>query len=622
MRVSLSRSASFGAKEATFFIINALFLANCGSPQLGSPESFQTQTPDAGKLNGLRNRAVEFIGVNNQKFLGDPMSSFSVTFPENQQSGHKQEVMSGTIFEIKSNLPKNLPLTLALYVPETGDPIPIVLNHVSSDSLRQGAVNDADGTPLNLYGIGALPMDEASFQQVLDGGLTLTPGSFDRYLKKDKNGYTVPLYTLWFKDLNLENVNQFIKEFTNETNPKKQKELLLSHLFGVTFNNTASERALTLLMDGKETRETEQLLEFLVNTFFGPNMVAHAAPAQIPTETLFPTPRPSKEIAPQNTTIKTKFFENSQSGQKMEVRWSVDEQGNPAYWWDERSQDWQSFEPISPSLTMPDLSKAEVFFDNKTGRWKDPYSHLNKSHIPSLVYILSGYQADMNKKEFTVPETVIGVIGHTDFEQWYLEGFDYLGIKVLDVGENFTARNGRRSTAKEYPFQPFKVVDPATGELITPWWTIEINGEIHKILPYVLVFEDPDGAKSYEMLYFIFDRTYDENPYFIEPVSGFDRLTQDFKDGPLVCLPLFQYYPGERSKKVEEWLSYPPEDRVGFYRLLELYFDSYEKWQNMPWAEKAREALKNLIRGELEKPEKRATISHYLYPCALTGVPP
>ena len=297
MKIS-NRGVSVGTREALFLTsLNFLLvLGSCGSPQNSTPEAFQTKTPEASQLDLLRQRAIDFIAHNNEKSLGDQMASFSVNFPKNENTGQGQQTMSGTIFEIKSNLPDDLPLTLAVYIPDdvSENPVPVILNHVSSESLARGEI-DVDGVPTTMYGVGALPMDEASFQQIIDGGLILTPGSFDRYLKKDKDGNIIPLYTLWFKDLNPENVNQFILQFSQEKDPKKQQQLLLNHVHGVTFNDVDSDRSLTIEFD---VNKPNQLLEFIVSTFFAPNMVAHAAPAETPLPPSTPIPELPVPVIP------------------------------------------------------------------------------------------------------------------------------------------------------------------------------------------------------------------------------------------------------------------------------------------------------------------------------------
>lgn len=325
MKIS-NRSVSVGTREALFltFVNSILILGSCGEPQSSTPEAFQTKTPEANQLDLLRKRAIDFIGPNNEKSLGDQMASFSVNFPTNEQTGQGQQTMSGTIFEIKSSLPENLPLTLAIYIPDdvSKNPVPVVLNHVLSESLSKGEI-DVDGVPTTMYGVGALPMDEASFQQIIDGGLTLTPGSFDRYLKKDKDGNIIPLYTLWFKDLNPENVNQFILQFSKEKDPKKQQQLLLNHVHGVTFNDVDTDRSLTIEFD---VNKPNQLLEFIVNTFFAPNMVAHAAPIEtpIPPSTPIPETIPLPSLPPEALTWVANHPEFSLSGNLDESGFHVD----------------------------------------------------------------------------------------------------------------------------------------------------------------------------------------------------------------------------------------------------------------------------------------------------------
>lgn len=278
--VSTSKEVVFAVTTGTLILTT---LTSCDTPKNTSAEAFKTMTPDMSQLTDQRQRAIEFIGGGaNEKYVGPEMSSFQVTFPAEADGSKPESVISGTIFEIKSNLPENLPLSLALYVPDAGDkaPVPVVINHLSADpnSLAESSVPDENGVPVTRYGVAAIPLDEQYFNQIIDGGLTLTPGSFDRYLKKNADGEVVPLYSVWFKDINPDNVAAFVEELSQEQNISKVQAKIMEHIYGVTFNDSEFGRSMTMRLENNDNRN--DVLEFLVNTFFAPNMVAHAAPAE------------------------------------------------------------------------------------------------------------------------------------------------------------------------------------------------------------------------------------------------------------------------------------------------------------------------------------------------------
>lgn len=579
MRVS-NRVATFGAKEAAFFIANALLLTTCRGQQTGSPEAFQTQTPDTFKLNSQRDRAVEFIGTNNEKYLGDAMSSFSVTFPANENQGIKQNTMSGTIFEIKSNLPDNLPLTLALYVPDAGNqaPVPVVLNHIASDSLGQGTITEQDGTPLTLYGVGALPMEESYFQQIIEGGLTLTPGSFDRYLKKDQNGNTIPLYTLWFKDLTPQNVDQFILDFSKETDPKKRQALLLSHIYGLTFNDTSSDRSLTIPLDNKNTAQTNQVLDFLVRTFFGPNMIAHAAPAE-PTE-IAPTqvPTPAVETGPEGTVVQKDYLDN---------KYTVDENGVPSYWWNSDANDgkgeWEKFQPVS-----------------FTGEYVANDSELPV--VPNIIYITSGYMEHV-VTEAGLPENpnALYVRDTKDWEQFYLDGFDQGGYRAFMVNREYY-QNEIKSPDR-YPFQPTNFT-----------FMLEYNGETYKVITQTLNVETSTGEKLKKPVFLYFPESIWNNDFHTTSGKLFERLSQQFEGfSPLIALPLIEFDSGKIDQDNWNTNLFPDQKQV-----LEDFNAFYEIDANSPFFAARKDLLERIMNGD---ENAIIDISKFLYPPVISTTP-
>lgn len=308
--ISVSKEMAMAVGTGTLALS---MLTSCDTPKPASQEVFQTMTPDINKLNTQRERAIDFIGGGeNAKYIGEQMASFQVQFPEQPEAGKPASTVSGTIFEIKSTLPENLPLTLALYVPENGDkpPVPVVINHLTSDgsSLGEGQVPDANGVPVTRYGIAAMPLDEQYFGQIVNGGLTLTPGSFDRYLKTNDQGELVPLYTVWFKDITPNNVAGFMHELSQEKDITKVQAKIMERVYGVTFNDSQYGRSLTLeLGNGGESNE---MVSFLEEVFFGSDMVAHAAGLDdFPTNTPTPEATATTPAPAINESVKTAIGE-------------------------------------------------------------------------------------------------------------------------------------------------------------------------------------------------------------------------------------------------------------------------------------------------------------------------
>jgi hypothetical protein len=60
-----------------------------------------------------------------------------------------------------------------------------------------------------------------------------------------------------------------------------------------------------------------------------------------PAATKTPIPTPTIETGPEGTVVKTDYLNN---------KYSVDDQGKPAYWFDEKTDKWQKFEPINFKL--------------------------------------------------------------------------------------------------------------------------------------------------------------------------------------------------------------------------------------------------------------------------------
>lgn len=76
-----------------------------------------------------------------------------------------------------------------------------------------------------------------------------------------------------------------------------------------------------------------------------------------PTATKTPVPTPTVETGPENTEIKTDY-----NGDK----YSVDAQGKPAYWYDEKTDKWQKFEPIDFKLWPVDrIIENKVLFSSR-----------------------------------------------------------------------------------------------------------------------------------------------------------------------------------------------------------------------------------------------------------------
>jgi len=448
------------------------------------PDMLQTPSPDPNALNLKRQRAIDALSQTDQKYLGDPLSSFKVNLPAEPDGSKPASTLSGTIFEIKSESSAMLEanhLTLGLYVPDPNkdpnvnvDPVPVLINHISEDpsSLTQMTVKEDNGATTERYGISAMPLDEQYLDAFIHGDESIS-GPVDKFLKKDSKGDIIPLYSILFDDVTPENVSDFVMELSQLNDSEKIQEAVLSRIYGVAFNDTNTDRSVIIKLNNNNQKNIQ---EFLANLFFGPDMVVQAkglspqeltaqaatptvaAPTEAPTEvpTISPTPT---DVPPTPTSLPP--TETPIAVVKLDKPMTTE------------------FNPLKieamPStnaemVTTGQLGDAVMQYWQKTG--------------------LINPDGSANK-----PENVIAVKP----DQWFIDvspgsiehnipgGDRYLGVKFNE-----------HPKATDYPFQPsnltFKVVDSSgkvTGILATE----------------VLYYEDAQGQIKAVPVFFFVDKS-------------------------------------------------------------------------------------------------------------------
>jgi len=308
--ISVSKERVF---QAGSFLTSLVLLAGCKGQQ-GS-DVLQTPSPDANALNQSRQRALDILSQPDQKYLGDPISSFKVNLPAEPDGSKPASTVSGTIFEINANDNSKLEanhLTLGLFVPEKGDVQPVLINHISDDpnTLIQTTVKEDNGATTQRYGIAAMPLDAQYLDAFINGDASIN-GPVDKFLQHNSSGEVVPLYTILLNDITPDNVKAFVDELSQLKDPAQIQAAVLSHIYGVTFSDLSTDRSIVVKLNSKNQNSIK---DFLAKLFFGSDMVAQAKglsasemTAQAGTPTVAPTASPEATIVVTPTPVTTEI---------------------------------------------------------------------------------------------------------------------------------------------------------------------------------------------------------------------------------------------------------------------------------------------------------------------------
>lgn len=310
------------------------------------------------------------------------------------------------------------------------------------------------------------------------------------------------------------------------------------------------------------------------NGFFNASFINN--PQATPTSPDNKPESPSVETGPEGTVVQKDYLEN---------KYTVDENGVPAYWWNSDANDgkgeWEKFQPI-----------------NFTGEYVADDSKL--PIVPNIIYVTSGYMEHVVTEAGLPQNPNVQYIRSTkDWEQFFSNGFDNLGYRQLKVSTEYY--QSEIKSPDRYPFQPTNYT-----------FMLKYNNQTYKVVTETLNIQTPDGEKLNKPVFFYFPESIWNNPFHKTSGKLFEHLAQLEGLYKVIGLPLIEFDPEKIDQENWKLNVYPDQKQV-----LEDFNAFYLDDANFPFFSARKKLLERIMNGD---ETAIVDISKFINPAVISGV--